>query len=207
MGTLSFESVREAQREWAAMPLAARLGVVAGVRRRMAEGARELAEMVPTELAGALRRTVADTLGAEVLPVLAACRFLERESAWILRARVLGLDGRPVWLGRVGGTVERAPWGVVLVIAAGNYPLLLAGVQTMQALVAGNAVMWKPAPGTEAVAYAVKTLLVEAGLPAELLTVLESSAEAGSEAIAAGVDFVALTGSAGTGTAVLHQLA
>jgi len=95
----------------------------------------------------------------------------------------------------------------VLILAAGNYPLLLAGVQALQALVAGNAVLWKPAPGTEDVALGLRRMLVDAGLNPELLRVLDSAVDAGTEAIAAGVDHVVLTGSAETGKAVLRKLA
>jgi len=206
-GTEWMDGIRLAQKHWAAAPPRRRARLMGQLRRRIASGARELAEAVPTHLPGALHRTVADTLVAEVLPLAEACRFLEKEAAWILRRKVLGAEGRPLWLGGVAAEVERAPWGVVLVLAAANYPLLLAGVQTLQALAAGNAVLWKPAPGTETVAFALRMLLIESGLAPELLTVLDSSVETGMDAIAAGVDYAVLTGSAETGRAVLHQLA
>jgi len=96
---------------------------------------------------------------------------------------------------------------LVLILGAGNYPLFLGGVQVIQALVAGNAVLWKPAPGTEGVAVALRVLLLEAGLDSRLLSVLDASVEAGIRAMAGGVDHVVLTGSAETGKAVLRQLA
>jgi acyl-CoA reductase-like NAD-dependent aldehyde dehydrogenase len=207
MATGYLEGVRLAQREWASTPLSLRIAVIAKLRRRMASGATELAETIPTHLPGALSRTVADSLVAEVLPLIEACRFLERDAAGILRTRNLGTEGRPVWLGGVEAEVERAPWGVVLILGAANYPLMLAGVQVLQALAAGNAVLWKPAPGTAVVAFALRTLLVESGLHAELLTVLDAGVDSATEAIAAGVDYVVLTGSAETGKAVLRQLA
>jgi len=201
------EGVRLAQRAWASAELRQRVAVIGRLRRQMASGAEALAETIPTELPGALHRTVADSLVAEVLPLIEACRFLERESELILQTKRLGSEGQPGWFGEVETEVERAPWGVVLVIAAANYPLLLAGVQTLQALVAGNAVLWKPAPGTEVVAFALRTLLVECGLPAELLTVLDAGVESATGAIAAGMDHVVLTGSVETGKAVLRQCA
>ena len=207
METGNLEVVRLAQRDWAAAPLAERLAVIARLRRRMASGAVELAETVPARLPGALNRTVADTLGAEVLPVMEACRFLERSAGRILAAKRLGAMSRPIWLFGLDSRVERAPRGVVLLIGAGNYPLLLAGVQAIQALATGNAVLWKPAPGTEAPVLAFRDLLIESGLNPELLTVLDSSVEAGIEVMDAGVDHVVLTGSAATGKAVLRRLA
>jgi aldehyde dehydrogenase (NAD+) len=207
MSTEYLEGVRLAQRNWAATPLRRRIAVVGKLRQLVAAGARELAETIPTSLPGALSRTVADSLISEVLPLIEACRFLEREAEEILRTKELGSTGRPIWLSGVDAEVERAPWGVVLVLGAANYPLLLAGVQCLQSLVAGNAVLWKPAPGTEAVAFALRTLLLEAGLESELLTLLGEEISSAQSAISAGVDFVVLTGSAETGKAVLRQLA
>ena len=109
METGNLEAVRLAQRDWAAAPLAERLAVIARLRRRMASGAVELAETVPARLPGALNRTVADTLGAEVLPVMEACRFLERSAGRILAAKRLGAMSRPIWLFGLDSRVERAP--------------------------------------------------------------------------------------------------
>jgi acyl-CoA reductase-like NAD-dependent aldehyde dehydrogenase len=207
MGIEYLDAVRLAQGAWAQASVGSRVAVIRRLRRRIASESKELAEAVPTRQGGALHRTVADTLASEVLPLLEACRFLEREAESILRTRRLGNEGRPLWMSTVDTEVERAPWGVVLVLGAANYPLFLAGVQTLQALVAGNAVLWKPAQGTEAAAIALRVLLLEAGLATELLTLLGSDTETATEAMAAGVDHVVLTGSAETGKAVLRQLA
>jgi len=201
------EAIVLAQRAWEAMSLRARISVIARLRQSMAVGARELAETVPTNLPGLLHRTVADTLGSEIVPLIAACQFVVREAGRILKTRRLGRRGRPLWLTGVQTEVERAALGVVLVVGAGNYPLLLAGVQTIQALTAGNAVLWKPAPGTAAAAVALRALLLECGLNPDLLTLLSPEVESVSDAIAAGVDHVVLTGSAQTGKAVMRQLA
>ena len=96
---------------------------------------------------------------------------------------------------------------MVLIIAPANYPLFLPGVQALQALAAGNAVLWKPAVGGTAPAEALRDVLVGCGLDPALLQVLGESPQAADDAIAAGVDKVFLTGSAATGTAVLTQLA
>ncbi|MFC5860909.1 aldehyde dehydrogenase family protein [Acidicapsa dinghuensis] len=207
MATLNLDSMRLAQRQWASVPVARRVKIVRSLRHLIAADATTVAETVPLSLPGSLHRTVADTLVSEVLPLLETCRFLEREAESILRTRHVGDDGRPVLLGRVTAEVQRAPWGIVLILAPANYPLLLAGVQTLQALVAGNAVLWKPAPDTETCAFALKTLFAESGLDAELLTILPSDIASAEAAFASGVDHVILTGSAQTGRAVLHQLA
>ena len=67
---------------------------------------------------------------------------------------------------------------LVLVIGPGNYPLFLPAVQTLHALVAGNAVLLKPAPGTREVALAFAQLARDAGFDPALLTILPESVAA-----------------------------
>ncbi|HEY0795277.1 MAG TPA: aldehyde dehydrogenase family protein [Acidisarcina sp.] len=199
--------VRAAQAGWGRLGVRARLRVLRRARGAIARSASELAGTVPLELTGSLHRTLADTLVSEVLPLLEACRFLEREAEAILKPRREGNGSRPFWLRGVSVEVRREPMGLVLIIAPGNYPLFLPGAQALQALAAGNAVLWKPAPGGEAAAKALRALLIGAGLNPMLLQVLDSSVEAGTDAIRGGVDKVILTGSAATGRAVLRELA
>jgi acyl-CoA reductase-like NAD-dependent aldehyde dehydrogenase len=205
--SISLGQARVAQQIWARTRLERRLALLRRARHRIAASAEEIAKTVPCELPGALHRNVADTLVSEVLPLVEACRFLEREAAWILAPQRLSTHTRPFWLRRVTAETRRDPLGVVLIIAPANYPLFLPGVQALQALAAGNAVLWKPAPGGSAAAEALRDALVGCGLDPALLQLLDESAPAAIDAIASGVDKVFLTGSAATGSAVLHQLA
>ena len=203
----SREVARAAGRAWAQVPVRTRLRVLRRFRAELAVGARELAFTVPNRYPGSLHRSEADTLVAEVLPLAEACRFLEREGDFILRTRRESTRSRPFWLRSVEVEIERAPLGVVLLIAPGNYPLYLPGAQALQALAAGNAVLWKPAPSGVSCAHAVRVMLIASGLQPELLTILDPAPAAATAAIEAGVDKVFLTGSARTGEAVLHALA
>jgi acyl-CoA reductase-like NAD-dependent aldehyde dehydrogenase len=96
---------------------------------------------------------------------------------------------------------------LVLILAPFNYPLFLPGVQAIQALAAGNAVLWKPGKGGLGAAHALAGLLRETGLDERLVRVLPASDDAGRSALAAGPDKVLLTGSAATGRAVLRDCA
>ena len=169
----------------------------------MAERAADLVDAISPALA----RSRADSLVAEVLPLLAACEFLERNATALLKARRLGRSGRPFWLGGVTTRVERVPLGVVLVIAPANYPLFLGGVQVLQALAAGNAVVLKPGRGGRAVASRMALALREAGLPDGLLTVTDESVEAGLREIEAGPDKIFFTGSSEAGRSVMRLAA
>ena len=142
-----------------------------------------------------------------MLPLAAACRFVERNLARVLAPRRRRRSDRPAWLAGIDAEVRRDPWGVVLVLGAWNYPLFLPGVQSMQALAAGNAVLLKTASGAEKCAAALVALFVEAGAPSGLISVLDASEEAGRAAIECGVDHIVLTGATATGRAVLQAAA
>lgn len=102
-------------------------------------------------------------------------------------------------------TVEhRCPVGLVGVISPWNYPLDLAVGDALPALLAGNAVVLKPDPQTPFTALLAVELLVEAGLPAELLQVVTGGATVGSAVVDA-VDFVMFTGSTATGRQVAER--
>src|SRR5262249_43348534 len=125
----------------------------------------------------------------------------------ILKPQRLGARFRPVWLFGVRSEIRREPFGVVLLIGPGNYPLFLTVSQAMQALVAGNAVIVKPGLDASECIRRFATLLEEAGFDPRLSRVLPEAPECAKQAIAVGVDKVLLTGSARPGANVLHQLA
>jgi acyl-CoA reductase-like NAD-dependent aldehyde dehydrogenase len=199
----AFDAARSAQKNWAATSVAARLGFFRRARSLMAQQAEQLAPAANA----ARKRPLAEILSAEALPLAEACRFLERQAEKILRARKIGTRGRPFWLGGVHSEIHREPHGVVLVIGPGNYPLFLPGVQALQALAAGNAVLLKPGFGGSPAANALAEIFRQAGLDHRLIQVLPEAAEAAVCTIERGVDKVVLTGSAATGESVLHQCA
>ncbi|GIL39361.1 aldehyde dehydrogenase family protein [Roseiterribacter gracilis] len=199
---LLLDAARSAQRDWATVPVTERLQFVRHARHALARA--------PVEFAGTVaraERSAADTLAMEVLPLLEAMRFLERRAARALRTRRADRSDRPLWLRGVTATIEPAPLGVVLVIAPGNYPLFIAGVQAVQALVAGNAVIVKPAPGERACLAALRGAFLLAGLPDALFQLTDDSVETASKLVAAGPDKILLTGSSATGRNVLRAAA
>ena len=197
---MSVSEMRRSQAEWGALPLSVRLGCLRRARLHLAGIARQVAEWVP-------RKNAAETLAAEVLPVLDACRYLERCGRRILRERRVGLRGRPQWLWGTAIWTRPEPLGVVLIIAPSNYPLMLPGIQLLQALAAGNAVLVKPAVGCSEAMRRLVGVLHECGLPAGLVRVLGEDPSEAARVISEGVEKVFLTGSAETGRAVLRELA
>ncbi len=193
----------DAQTRWAAEPTARRLRFVRELRHLLAENSEPLAIAV----AASDDRPLTEKLVSEVLPLVDACHWLEKSAARVLASRRPGNRGRPFWLRGFSFEVQRQPFGLVLVIGPGNYPLFLPAVHALHALVAGNAVLLKPAPGTRNIALFFAKLARDAGLDPALLTILPESVDAAREAIAGGVDKVVFTGSSENGRDVLADLA
>ncbi len=200
----STDAVREAQRSWEAIPVGRRVALVAHLRAAIVRNASRFGQLA----AAPNDRPVAETMVAEVIPLLDACRFLERNAARILRPKKFGARGRPLWLRGSSFTIARKPFGEVLIVGPRNYPLFLPGVQMIQALVAGNAVLLKPAEGCTAPLRWLVDQLLQADLcPPDLIQLLPEPPTSAQEAIRAGVDKVLFTGSSANGRNLLALMA
>ena len=196
-------AAREAQPVWAALPISQRLAVLKRLRHLIADRAAELAAAIVMPQ----RRHLGETITAEVLPLADAIQFLETQAAKILAPRRTGLGPRPLWLWGTRLEVRRDPLGTILIIGPSNYPLFLMGVQLVQALAAGNAVLIKPGRGGTACAARLVELLADAGLPHGLVGLLGESPDDARNAITLGVDKIFVTGSATTGAVILADAA
>lgn len=199
---LDFSETRRAQRRWALRSPRERCRIIRKARLSLAEEANALAVGL-SEIRG-IEET--EALVTEVLPLLDAMKFVERRARWILRSRRLGRWGSPLWLMSKRSRVERAPFGVVLVIGPSNYPLFLTGVQLIQALVAGNAVCLKPAPGAIEPLQRLRQTLLASGAPSSLVLMLGDTNEDAASALASGPDLVSFTGSSNVGRNIQSTL-
>lgn len=196
------EEARRAQPAWADAPVRQRLQPVTAFRRLLVTEQARLCRAIAADVG----KSEAETIGSELLPVADACRFLEREAAGLLRPRRVPSRSRPRWLLGQSDTVYRRPRGVVAVIGTWNYPLLLNAIPIVQALTAGNAVVWKPSEHTPAFAELLGELLRQAGFPPPLGQVLPATRDLGPVLAEAAVDHVVFTGSAAVGRRLAARL-
>jgi acyl-CoA reductase-like NAD-dependent aldehyde dehydrogenase len=78
----------------------------------------------------------------------------------------------------VGGAhVLREPLGVIAVVTPWNVPLITPAWKWLPALMAGNAVVWKPSELATGVAVAARDLLVASGVPQAAIQVLSGGGE------------------------------
>src|SRR3990167_3953419 len=104
--------------------------------------------------------------------------------------------------------VRDKPHGVLAVIGPYNFPADVPAGQIIPALIAGNAVLFKPSEKTPATGSMLVGLFHEAGIPADLLRLVVGGAETGDALVRhPNVDGVLFTGSARTGIAINRLLA
>jgi succinate-semialdehyde dehydrogenase/glutarate-semialdehyde dehydrogenase len=126
------------------------------------------AEMIATIVADA-GFTVSDA--AREVDRAAETLLLCGEEAKRIAGEMVPLDGAPGIDGRIGFTVHH-PLGVVCAITPFNSPLNTVAHKVGPALAAGNGVILKPASQTPRTADALLRLLLDAGVPPELLAVV-----------------------------------
>jgi aldehyde dehydrogenase (NAD+) len=189
-------AARGAQRAWAEVPAPVRGRAVAAVGRIVEENKRALARLVTRETG----KPYAEALG-EVQEVIDTCDFFLGEGRRLYGQTVPSeMPDKQLFTFRV-------PVGVVAVVTAGNFPVAVPSWYLVPALLAGNAVVWKPAEYTAASARALYDMCVAGGLPDGVLDlVLADGARtfAGLElALQRGlVDKIGFTGSTAVGARI-----
>jgi acyl-CoA reductase-like NAD-dependent aldehyde dehydrogenase len=95
--------------------------------------------------------------------------------------------------------IQYQPLGVVGVITPWNAPFILTLNPVVQALLAGNAVVFKPSEVTPDSGEWVARVLHEAGVPEDVVQGLHGDGETGAALVDSDVDKVCFTGSVATG--------
>lgn len=194
-------AVAEAQRAqsaWASTPTVERAAVLYRLAELIERDRERLAGIVVSEVG----KPVTEARG-EVDGAAGYCRFF----AGI--ATVQGGDILPSARRQSEVWIRREPVGVVGAIIPWNFPLALTTRKLAPALVAGNAVVLKPAEITPLSALAAAALAIEAGVPAGLLSVLPGSGSIVGAALVStpGVGLITMTGSVGAGRSIMRGAA
>ncbi|HEY0921975.1 succinylglutamate-semialdehyde dehydrogenase [Rheinheimera pacifica] len=184
---------RKAQYDWAGLSFDERVAVVKKFAEQLSENKEAMALTIASETGKALweaRTEVAAMIGKIDISVRA---YQERT----------GTKENPMPQGRA--FVRHKPHGVVAVFGPYNFPGHLPNGHIVPALLAGNAVVFKPSELTPKVAEETVKLWQQAGLPAGVIALLQGEVDTG-KAIAGhnGIDGIFFTGSSRTGH-YLHQ--
>jgi aldehyde dehydrogenase (NAD+) len=159
-------AAREAQRAWAEVPAPVRGRAIAAVGRIVEANKEALARLVTRETG----KPYAEALG-EVQEVIDTCDFFLGEGRRLYGQTVPSeMPDKQLFTFRV-------PVGVLAVVTAGNFPVAVPSWYLVPALLAGNAVVWKPAEYTAASARALHDMCVAGGLPRGVLDLVLADGE------------------------------
>lgn len=198
----AIQKAREAQKDWAALPVKKRVKYIKSIRAYIVQNADKLSEIISKDN-GKLR---VDALAAEVVPAAMAVAYYCKKAEKFLNDRKLAAGN--IILSFKRSKVVRAPFGVIGIISPWNYPFAIPFYQVIMGLLAGNAVILKTASETQMVGLALKESIEAAGLPDGVFTYLNMPGRvAGSAFLESGIDKLFLTGSVDVGKIIMAKAA
>lgn len=187
------ESAIKAQPGWAATPAPVRGEVLYRVARILEQKHEELARLMTREMGKILKETRGD-----VQTAIDVAKFVAGEGR-----RAEGETIPSAFPDKLCLTM-RHPMGIVGLITPWNFPLAIPAWKTFPALLAGNAVVLKPASDTPLLALKLAEVLQEAGLPDGVFNVITGPGGTLGDAMASHkkFDMISLTGSTEVGRRV-----
>ena len=190
-------AARHAWPAWAAKPLAVRIETA----RRFANAVRgklePFADLIARETGKPLWETRTEVEAVINKVDISVSAYAERTA----QRRLEGALGSKV-------AVRHKPHGVLAVLGPYNFPAHLPNGHIIPALIAGNAVVFKPSEKTPAVGEMLTSLYHEAGVPEDVVQCVQGGPDTGKALAAhAGLDGLLFTGSARAGLALHRQFA
>ena len=183
-------AAHQAQPAWAATPAPERGEVLQRTAVLLEQRREELAALMTREMGKVLKETRGD-----VQTAIDVAKFIAGEGR-----RAEG-ETIPSGLRNKFCMTIRQPLGIVGIITPWNFPMAIPAWKTFPALLAGNAVILKPASDTPLLSLKMAEILHEAGLPAGVLNVITGPGSVLGDALVShkGVNMISLTGSTEVG--------
>jgi acyl-CoA reductase-like NAD-dependent aldehyde dehydrogenase len=192
-----YERARAAQPEWARVRLKARLEMIARFREHVVAETERLAQVLTLEVGKPITQSRNELKG--LLPRL---DFFLDQTAATLAARRVHEDADA----KLEERISREPLGVVANISAWNYPWFVGANVFVPALLAGNAVLYKPSEFASLTGTEIARLLYASGIPQEAFIPVIGAGEAGAALASLPVDGVFFTGSVATGKRIAEAV-
>jgi acyl-CoA reductase-like NAD-dependent aldehyde dehydrogenase len=184
---------RGAQPAWAAVPLKKRLDIIRVFRTRIAEMLETLARTLTLEVGKPIRQS-----RNEINGLLGRIDFFIAEAPRVLRDEKVHTDRKS----KLEERISHEALGVIANISAWNYPYFVGGNVFVPALIAGNAVLYKPSEYATLTGLHIAAMLYQAGVPTDVFIPVVGGAAAGAALLRQAVDGVFFTGSYATGAKV-----
>ncbi len=191
------QAAKASYRGWRLTPAPRRGEVLYAVAQLLTERKEALARLMTQEMGKVLSEARGD-----VQEAIDMAYYMGGEGR-----RMLGYTA-PVEMPDKFGMALRDAVGVVGLVTPWNFPVAVPSWKMLPALVAGNAVVWKPSEETPAVAAAFVKVFEDAGLPPGVLNLVLGAGDVGGALVAhPDVRVISFTGSTDTGLKVYQTAA
>ncbi len=185
------KAAQKAQPVWAARPLSERLAILKKFRDLVVSKIEDLALTLTDEVGKPITQSRNELKG-----LLARLDFfLENTRKELSEETVFSDKG-------MTEKILHEPLGVVANISAWNYPYFVGSNVFVPALLAGNAVLYKPSEFAALTGMNIADLLYEAGVPKEIFGLIVGGGATGATLLEQDIDGVFFTGSHATGLKV-----
>lgn len=191
-----YETARAAQPLWAAKPLEERIQLLGKFYDLLDEHADKMAEVTTSEVGKPLGQSKGEIAGARKRIKF----FLDQSMRYLADEIVYEEEG-------LKEIISYEPLGVIGNISAWNYPYLVGVNVFVPALIAGNAVLYKPSEHATLTGLKIRDLLYEAGVPQEVFQVVVGARESGEALLNLPLDGYYFTGSYRTGQYIYERVA
>ena len=191
-----YDVLFEGQKEWAKVPLGERISKIGAFADLLEAEKERLAKILTSEVGKPLQQSRNEINGA-----IARINWLSGNALKYLTEEVMFQDENMTEI------IRYEPLGVLANISAWNYPYLVGVNVFIPALLAGNAVAYKPSEYASLTGLEIARLLVLAGIPSNVFQVMLGGAETGEELLRLPLDGYFFTGSYKTGQYIYAQVA
>ena len=191
---LAVSAALKAQKDWEAKPLYERASILMKFVHLVEENKEELANLLSCETGKPITEAIAEVANVSV-GVPAFCEMAKHEYGNLIpNGQEKGNENT------IQYTVQ-APLGVVVAIIPFNFPSDLFCQKVPSALLMGNSVILKPSPHNPLTLIRYVELLLQAGVPAGVINVINGTGGLAAQALAANpsVSLVSLTGATSSG--------
>ena len=194
------DKARAAQVEWSSLHIDKRIKAISAVKNRILARAEATAKTVHEETG----KPEVEALLGEVLASADVVGYWAEIIADELEPVEAEID--QLSYPKKSGLIHRDPRGTIAVIMPWNFPFALPLRTLIPALLAGNAIVFKPSEVTPRTGKLVVELF-EGLVPTGLIGLVQGGGDAGARLCAADVDLVVFTGSPTSGRKVAHACA
>ncbi|ASZ12646.1 aldehyde dehydrogenase family protein [Chitinophaga pendula] len=194
--TAKYNTLWQAHGLWAALPLPARTSIIRRFNELLQEQRDTLAATLTAETGKPLQQAINEVNGAR-----SRVQWLADHAEQYLTDEVMTTQPG------LREVISYEPLGVICNISAWNYPYLVGVNVFVPALLAGNAVLYKPSEYATLTGLHIARLLQEAGVPAEVFQVGIGGKETGELLLDLPFDGYFFTGSYRTGQHIYERVA